>query len=325
MKRRIFFCILAFTALFFCSFPAYVAQADNDDDEEIEVSYSPPMGKGYEVTQCPGNLAGQNGCVKNFSHGSATKDWGTAESWDLIGDGVVRSVAEGEVIEVGNKPGPNNYGNYVKVRHPDGTISFYAHLNTVSVDRGDDIDGGDKIGIMGNSGGPWCFAGCSKGVHLHFSLFNEDGYPMSTDEKIDMFEQEGLVAKGKRSIREGVKAVGDTFGINVEFEMEGIDYEIEWDEDLKPPKLKEIKVKEVDVGQFRGVVGDLYRWSLGIGAMLAFLVIIYGGILYILSAGSPSKRTDAKEWITSAIIGLILLFAAYLILTLINPCLVRSC
>ncbi|MEK7144047.1 MAG: hypothetical protein AAB820_01815, partial [Patescibacteria group bacterium] len=47
-------------------------------------------------------------------------------------------------------------------------------------------------------------------------------------------------------------------------------------------------------------------------------VIIYGAILYTISAGNASKQADAKEWITAAIWGLLLLLAAYLILWTIN-------
>ncbi len=52
-------------------------------------------------------------------------------------------------------------------------------------------------------------------------------------------------------------------------------------------------------------------------------VLIYGAILYTVSAGNTSKQQDARSWITGAIWGLALLLAAYLILYTINPDLVN--
>lgn len=66
------------------------------------------------------------------------------------------------------------------------------------------------------------------------------------------------------------------------------------------------------------VVSWLYRFALGLVGIAVFGVIVYGAILYTVSAGNASKQADAKEWITSAIWGLLLLLAAYLILWTIN-------
>jgi hypothetical protein len=60
-------------------------------------------------------------------------------------------------------------------------------------------------------------------------------------------------------------------------------------------------------------------WAAGI---LALLVLIYAGIQYFLSTGNPEKIKTAKERITSALIGLLILLGSYLILWSINPGLV---
>jgi hypothetical protein len=71
-----------------------------------------------------------------------------------------------------------------------------------------------------------------------------------------------------------------------------------------------------------GSANNILNWAIGIGSVVAVGVIVYGGILYTASAGKPSMQEDAKEWIKSAIYGLLLLFASYLILNTINPALV---
>lgn len=72
-----------------------------------------------------------------------------------------------------------------------------------------------------------------------------------------------------------------------------------------------------------GGFGNVLNWAIGIGGLLALGVIIYGGVLYIVSAGFPSRQGDAKEWIKAAIYGLALLLGAYLILNTINPAILR--
>jgi len=66
-------------------------------------------------------------------------------------------------------------------------------------------------------------------------------------------------------------------------------------------------------------VYNLYNWALGIGALLALAIIIYGGVLYSASAGNPSRIDEAKKWITSALFGLALLFSTVIILNVVNP------
>ena len=56
------------------------------------------------------------------------------------------------------------YGHYVILRHAEGYQSLYAHLQSVSVSRGDTVRQGQRIGAMGSTG-------YSTGTHLHFSVF----------------------------------------------------------------------------------------------------------------------------------------------------------
>jgi hypothetical protein len=66
-------------------------------------------------------------------------------------------------------------------------------------------------------------------------------------------------------------------------------------------------------------VANIYQFALMIGGVLAFGVIVYGGVRYMASAGNPSGQGDAKEWIEAALLGLLLLVGAYFILNVVNP------
>ena len=66
----------------------------------------------------------------------------------------------------------------------------------------------------------------------------------------------------------------------------------------------------------------IFQLSLFVGALVTFGSLIYGGVRYLTSAGSPSAQKDAQSQISAGILGLIILFAAYLILNTISPQLV---
>ncbi|WP_332714284.1 peptidoglycan DD-metalloendopeptidase family protein [Pelagibacterium mangrovi] len=62
----------------------------------------------------------------------------------------VRAAENGEVIYVGNAV--EGYGNLVLVKHANGFVSAYAHLNTIGVVKGDAVSRGDAIGTVGMTG-----------------------------------------------------------------------------------------------------------------------------------------------------------------------------
>ena len=72
-----------------------------------------------------------------------------------------------------------------------------------------------------------------------------------------------------------------------------------------------------------GYIARLYQFGLMIAGLAAFGSIIYGSLLYVLSAGNVGSQQDARDQITQALLGLTLLLGAYLILYTINPELVN--
>lgn len=72
-----------------------------------------------------------------------------------------------------------------------------------------------------------------------------------------------------------------------------------------------------------GWVANFYNFALLISGVLAFGAVVYGGILYLTAAGNPSRQGEGREWIESALIGVLLLAGAYLILRVVNPAIVN--
>jgi hypothetical protein len=72
----------------------------------------------------------------------------------------IYAVSDGVVIDAGPTAG---YGMWVKLRHADGTVTLYGHVNTTLVGVGQRVMAGDQIATMGNRGN-------STGPHLHFEV-----------------------------------------------------------------------------------------------------------------------------------------------------------
>lgn len=67
---------------------------------------------------------------------------------------------------------------------------------------------------------------------------------------------------------------------------------------------------------FGGLLNGVLSFVLVIAALLVFFYLILGGIEWITSGGDKGKTESARNKITAAVIGLIILAASYAVLTL---------
>ena len=70
-------------------------------------------------------------------------------------------------------------------------------------------------------------------------------------------------------------------------------------------------------------IKGVYNYSLEIGGILAAIILMAGGVLWLTSGGDSGKVSKAKELIFSSITGLVILFSSFMILKTINPNLVE--
>jgi hypothetical protein len=78
----------------------------------------------------------------------------------------VLAAANGTVIFAGRL---SDGAEVVKIRHDDGMVSLYGHLNTsLDVKAGDRVTRGQEIGVVG-------MTGHTTGPHLHFALYTNGG------------------------------------------------------------------------------------------------------------------------------------------------------
>ena len=98
--------------------------------------------------------------------------------WGALHDGVdlagpvgtpIYAASDGVVIDAG--PTNSGYGAWVKLRHADGTVTRYGHINSWDVQIGQRVFAGDPIATIGNRGN-------STGPHLHLSVLLDGVNPL---------------------------------------------------------------------------------------------------------------------------------------------------
>ncbi|MFC7448813.1 M23 family metallopeptidase [Rhodococcus daqingensis] len=94
--------------------------------------------------------------------------WGTQHGGIDIGASIgtpVLSAADGTIISAGPASG---FGLWVRVKHTDGSMSVYGHINEHLVNVGQPVAAGQQIATVGNRGQ-------STGPHLHFEVYDPAG------------------------------------------------------------------------------------------------------------------------------------------------------
>lgn len=76
----------------------------------------------------------------------------------------IRAAAGGIVREAGDRGG---YGKTVELDHGDGTSTLYAHASQLLVEKGQRVDAGQPLALVGQTGQ-------ATGPHLHFELRRHD-------------------------------------------------------------------------------------------------------------------------------------------------------
>lgn len=111
--------------------------------------------------------------------------WGSFHGGIDIANAVgtpILAATDGVVVDSGPAQG---FGNWIRIKADDGTMTTYGHMETLDVNEGDRVVAGQKIAGMGS-------LGFSTGSHLHFEV-------EVNGEKIDpllWFAQHGLELAG---------------------------------------------------------------------------------------------------------------------------------
>jgi len=89
----------------------------------------------------------------------------------------------------------------------------------------------------------------------------------------------------------------------------------------KYPKIILPQGKDTSLPQ---LIEGLFKFLVRISFLVVMIMIIYGGFLYLISAGRPLLQLEAREKIFSALVGLLIVLISYFALHTINPNLFRT-
>jgi len=67
------------------------------------------------------------------------------------------------------------------------------------------------------------------------------------------------------------------------------------------------------------LIAWLYYFIITISGLAAFIMLIWGGVQWLTSAGNPSKMGEARDRIGSALLGIVIILASWLILNTVDP------
>lgn len=91
---------------------------------------------------------------------------------------------------------------------------------------------------------------------------------------------------------------------------------------------------KIPIGNFKSVdfnyttraiaeyIQAIYKYAIGIVAILATVVMMVSGIVWMTAGGNQGRIGEAKQWITGALTGLVLTLCSFMILQTVNPDLV---
>jgi murein DD-endopeptidase MepM/ murein hydrolase activator NlpD len=173
--------------------PAYVNPPSRNSlqfsgEASVSIEVSPPKSRAFKSLATASPSVNQTGSDSEFGteeqypskNGETTLGFvwpaaGTLTSrfgrrWGRMHKGIdiagpigtpINAAADGTVTFAGWKSG--GYGNFVEIRHGDGTITRYGHNSQLSVSVGQTVRQGQQVARMGSTGH-------STGSHLHFEI-----------------------------------------------------------------------------------------------------------------------------------------------------------
>lgn len=73
-----------------------------------------------------------------------------------------------------------------------------------------------------------------------------------------------------------------------------------------------------NINSLGGIINVVIPYLFGAAGLLLLLYLIWGGFGYMLSGGDPKATESAKQKITNAVIGFVIIFVAYWLVQLLG-------
>ena len=74
----------------------------------------------------------------------------------------------------------------------------------------------------------------------------------------------------------------------------------------------------ITTSDFTEIIENTLLWALEVAGSIALLMLIFGGVMYITSAGDEQKVATAKKIFNFTVIGLVLILLSYSIIKVVS-------
>lgn len=149
---------------------AVSAHADSLTDALLKHDEPKPGDVRTSITSLKDKI--KNATIDTVAPTTGTFTSGFEMRWGTFHDGMdiansegtpIYAAKDGIVIDAGPVSG---YGNWIRIKHEDGTVTLYGHQNKNHVEKGETVKAGQYIADMGSQG-------FSTGSHLHFGVYKD--------------------------------------------------------------------------------------------------------------------------------------------------------
>ncbi|PLX27762.1 hypothetical protein C0583_00785 [Candidatus Parcubacteria bacterium] len=82
-------------------------------------------------------------------------------------------------------------------------------------------------------------------------------------------------------------------------------------------------IPKADTSSIAKYIKSIYQYAIGVVGIIATVIIMINGLIWITSMGNASRISGAKDWIIAALTGLALAMFSYTLLWIVNPDLVK--
>ena len=90
------------------------------------------------------------------------------------------------------------------------------------------------------------------------------------------------------------------------------------DQTIKLQPLGDENLDKLTGLELNDIIGGGIRLIVVVAAVIFFFILVIGGIKWIASGGDKAQTESARNQITAALVGLVIVFAAWAIVALIN-------
>lgn len=228
--------------------------------------------EGHFILQRPAKPPANDSVEQTYRYGSTangTRDPHHGVEFVNESGAPVYAAADGEVIfadpdeEAIYSPWKNYYGNLVVIEHDDRLFTLYAHLSKISVQAGQEVLAGERIGEVGRSG-------TAIGSHLHFEVRRGDVQDYYATQNPELWLAPKEDGNGELSAVLMVSIVDQ----NLDFQY--AEFTMDYHTDRNLPRLKSYYVttyaRELMTGEENAALGELtpgdYRIALNYNGQL---------------------------------------------------------